>query len=477
MDLPSYTAYRDLPPLAGLATFDEAKVPGLSVEDAVARLKRHHWAFNRLRGIFTDRITAEPIYELKMAFSLHAHYCAEHATSWRNRVGEMREPPLGLDACPDAALDAFFDELIAAPDTGSLVLGLYEWAVPHLRDALRRHLTATNKLTDHPSHRLCRFALLELDEMAEFGARCVERLVPAEHRRGLEPWLDTLATLLAQAGGLDGSAPAAAGTPPRFFSRQPHCYDPAPKRDERFFDQYNMGVAADTFVHDPTYPAGPKMLMLYYKRLREIDVPEMMASILTETQGKPWGYYRDLTRQLWDEARHAMMGEIGFIQAGIDWRKLVPLSIMFSERLNRLRSPLERHGALYFIEQSLMPKTGKRYEWEVAVEANDPFGAMIQDYDWADEVLHARIGREWYVKQFPDTRTAVEFGEKALVFDPDPNAARRELVAKGLTRHRNWWPDVYAEWCRAHDVQPDPAVMAYNARAAPASQPAEDSAG
>ena len=47
------------------------------------------------------------------------------------------------------------------------------------------------------------------------------------------------------------------------------------------------------------------------KRLREIDVPEMMAPILFKTHGKPWEYYRDMSRQLWDEARHAMMGEVG----------------------------------------------------------------------------------------------------------------------------------------------------------------------
>ena len=47
-------------------------------------------------------------------------------------------------------------------------------------------------------------------------------------------------------------------------------------------------------------------------------LPEMMASIITETQGKPWEYYRNMTRQLWDEARHAMMGEAGFTDLGID---------------------------------------------------------------------------------------------------------------------------------------------------------------
>ncbi len=72
-----------------------------------------------------------------------------------------------------------------------------------------------------------------------------------------------------------------------------------------------MGVNAEVFLYDESMPADAKVLMMYYKRLREIDVPEMMASIIAETRGKPWNYYRDMTRQLWDEARHAMMGEVG----------------------------------------------------------------------------------------------------------------------------------------------------------------------
>jgi len=100
----TYQSFRELPRLAGIASMEQAMKPGLSVEECVRRLKRYHYAFKRLHEIFTARITAEPLYELKMGFSYHAHLCAEHVTALRKRVGEMREPPLGLEVVPDASL-------------------------------------------------------------------------------------------------------------------------------------------------------------------------------------------------------------------------------------------------------------------------------------------------------------------------------------------------------------------------------------
>src|SRR6266852_4344845 len=157
-----YRSYRRLPSLAGVCSMADAMKPGLAVEQCVARLKRYHYAFKRLHHIFTARITAEPIYELKMGFSLHAHLCAEHTTALRKRVGEMREPPLGLEHVPDSSLEIFFDEILSAPTTAELLLGIYDKAVPALKRALERHTADTNPLVDAPSVRLCRFALLEL---------------------------------------------------------------------------------------------------------------------------------------------------------------------------------------------------------------------------------------------------------------------------------------------------------------------------
>jgi len=376
----------------------------------------------------------------------------------RKRVGEMREPPLGLEAVPDPNLEIFFDEILAAPTTAELVLGLYEKALPALKASLERHLQDTNPLVDQPSVRLCRFALLEIDDLLAFGAQAISALVTQSARQEMQPWLSLLDRCLSAAAGLDGTQPAAPGPIERSYSAQPFKYDSVPKRDHRFPDPFNMGVNAEVFLYDEKFPPEPKTLMMFYKRLREIDVPEMMASIITETSDKPWDYYRDMTRQLWDEARHAMMGEVGFENLGIDWPSRVMINYTWSLALNTQLKPIERHAVLYFIEQGLMPKNGKRFEWEVGLASHNPLSALFQDYDWADEVLHARIGRDWYLKEFKNAQEAVKYGDQCW---------SRVLMnweswrQQGLTAHRNWWPQLYRDACKRWGTEPDPKVLAY----------------
>ena len=251
-----YTPLHGLPALAGVCSFADAQSQGLSVEDCVRRLKRYHYAFKRLHQIFLARLTAEPIYELKMAFSLHAYYCAEHVASLRQRVGEMREPPLGLDAVPDENLAIFFDEILAAPTTEELLAGIYGEAVRSLRQALERHQRDTNPLADHPTVRLCKFASLELAEMSAYGNGALTSMVDSEKQTKLRPWLEYLGATLEAAGGLDGinlpSAPME-----RRYSKEPFVYQKTPRRDARFSDPYNMGVNAEAFLYDPGLPPEP----------------------------------------------------------------------------------------------------------------------------------------------------------------------------------------------------------------------------
>jgi hypothetical protein len=438
-----YRGYAGLPPLVGLLTMANATTTGLTVTESVHRIKRIHWALRRLHQVFVARIPATAIYELKMAFSLHAHYCAEHVDALAKRVREMRQPPYGLEVSPDAMLDAFFDEILAAPSTEALLVGLYEKAVPAVTNALEQLIRDTNRLFDHPTHRISRFALLELQEMEEYGAEALRCLVKEPDRAALGEWPATLDRMLAAAGGLDGTAQKTAESVDRQYSQRPYRYDPAPRRDERFQDPYNMGVNAEAMLFDPQVK----------------PLPKTMSSILVETAGKPWEYYRDMTRQLWDEARHAMMGEVGFVSLGVDWTK-IPFNFTWSLGLNTMLTPLERHAVLFTIEQGLMPrKNGKEHEWEIGMATADPLTARIQDYDWADEVLHARIGKDWLVPQIGTQVEAMAYGDRAwskILVD------WKKWKEDGLTEHRNWWPEVYRAACRHWGNEPDASLLAYS---------------
>ena len=429
-----------------------------SLEESVNRLKRLHYVLRRLHETLTARLTAEPIYELKTAYSYHAYLCAEQVTLIRNRVGEMREPPLGLDKVPDVALQRLMDEVEASPDTAHLIVAVYQQVLPAVLQACERIQRDAHPLADAPTVRIAKLMHFELSEVVEFGAtatRCLEHETDSE---AIAAWEAYLIRCLNAAGQLDAAVAGEGVVPDPWYSAKPYPYDKEPKRDERFKDPFNAGVNPEAFLYDSGFSPRDKTLMMYYKRLREIDVPEMMASILVELRDEePWEFHMEMSRQLWDEARHAMMGEVGFVAQGIDWRE-IPINFTWSRNLNLQLDARGRHGVLFYIEQGLMPKTGKRYEWEVAKESGDPLSELFQDFDWADEVLHAQIGRRWYVPRYQSLGEALKFGDQCWSQVLSHWNAYRE---QGLTEHRNWWPELYRKACEKWGKEPDAQALAF----------------
>ncbi len=465
----SYRSYRGLPALAGLASIERCADSQWSLEESVGRLKRLHYVLKRLHECFIARITGEPIYELKTAFSHHAYLCAEQVSLIRARVGEMREPPLGLDKIPHLGLERLMDEVQAARNTSELLLAIYEVVLPAVLASCVRLKLEAHPLADAPTVRVARLVEFELQDVLAYGQQAIACLVSDDERAQVQVWLRDLEQCLTAAGQLDGTtvnhlavvATTAQNSevPPPDRSAEPFVYQNRPQRDERFHDSYNAGVNPEAFLYDESYPNRPKTLMMYYKRLREIDVPEMMASILHELRhDEPWEFHMEMSRQLWDEARHAMMGEVGFVAQGIDWQQ-IPINFTWSLNLNTQLSARERHGVLFFIEQGLMPRTGKRYEWEVGLASGDALSGLFQDFDWADEVLHAQIGRRWYVPKFKSLNEALAYGDRCWTKVLSHWRAVRD---QGLTEHRNWWPDLYRQACANWGIEPDPKVLAFH---------------
>lgn len=354
------------PPLAGIASYAEAGRPGFSVKENTSLLCRYNYVKSRLVEVVSAHITGTPEWEIKAGFSLHLWLDAEHAAMIRRRVGEMREPPLHLDQVPDDRLRVWLDEVIRARNSLELIVGLYRVVKPALSQAFRSHLEKTNPLADHPTGRMLRLILQEETEMQAWGEAVIRALIRSpEDEQAAQDWADHLGYFLGLAGGITGLDPVMPENSlhARRSDGNPYAMELVPRRDERFHDSFNTTEAAHGVYQDESKPIDERMFALIYKRLREMGVPEYLSTVMYRTQGKPWDYYVDLSRQVWDETRHALMGETALHLHGIAFHEF-PVNVHISTALNRL-DPLQAHAILWGVEQGLMPKnTGKHYEWQ-----------------------------------------------------------------------------------------------------------------
>ncbi|MBM3459623.1 MAG: hypothetical protein FJX77_13965 [Armatimonadetes bacterium] len=437
-----------IPELAGVCTYAEAARPGFGVEENVRRLKRFNWVETRLTDLMLTQLATTPEWEVKEGLCLHVWLDAEHARALQERVGELRHPPHHFHVPPDPALDACLEEALRSRDTVELLTAIYRVFKPALLEAYRRHWEQTHALVDHPTRRILRFAMLEEEEMLAWGeAALVALLTSASARAASAAWQSHLEAYLAAAGGVDGTAPTREEPLPEARAVEALEPDWTPRRDARF-ESFNYHFPPHWIYAQRDRPAPERNLALVCKRLLEMDVPEMMAAIIWRARReaaqagrpKPWDYTADMCRQIWDEARHSMMGQCWLVARGVDFTR-VPLNIGFSLGLNQLATAREAHAALYWIEQGLMPRTtGKAYEWRTARESGDSLSQLFMDYDWADEVLHVHIGRRWLVREIGAREEAEQVGSAA--FSRVMAVRRRHgLAGAVLTEQREWWPD------------------------------------
>jgi hypothetical protein len=234
-----------------------------------------------------------------------------------------------------------------------------------------------------------------------------------------------------------------------------------PRREPGAPGLFDTSTPADTVYLDEGRPMDERNAALLFKRVREMDVPEVIAGIIAERwaaarnrgeRDQPWAYYVAMLRQNWDEARHAMLGQALLEARGVDWKSL-PVNITFSWKLARFCTPLERHILLYAIEQSLMPRDrGKPYEHRVALASGDGLSALFHDYDWADEVLHVEIARRCLRPELPGGLKEARERADAL-WTRIAAALERDPLPESEDGVLDWWPR-FAREILGRDVAP-----------------------
>lgn len=429
------------PPLAGLCTHAQAAAPGLSVDTTVMRLRRYVYLKSQSLFLMAGRFNQLPEWEVKGAFSLHLWQEAEHSIWFRKRITEMRTPPHHLDKVPDPALGVFVAELAKAQDSLEFLTAIYAVLKPALVNAFTQHLAESNPITDHPTRRLLQFALEEERAQLAWGEAALAALkrtkaaVDAGPR--LAEWRDHLNAFLAAAGGVHGEDERPAAPAPHADAVG---ITQVPRRDERFPHVWkSRGV-----VPSVNQPVHERIWWMMNVRLQEMHVSELIASVIAEWRDQPWEFYHDLARHLWDETRHCMLGEVAFASQGIDFTQ-IPSHTGFAEYPNTQLPPADRYAFLWGIEQGLMIKSGKQAEVALAQAGNDQLATAFQDYDWADEVLHAQIGRRWLEPHFGDRKAMDAVYERIRpAYDQMKD---EDLKLPG----RNWWPEFYAKHLKDKD--------------------------
>lgn len=392
-------------------------------------------------------LPSAPEWELKQALALHGWIDAERASLLYRRIAEMREPPPGMHEVPGDQLEALFDEALKAAASVDRIAVLYGVFRPAFLQAVRAYLEDSHPLADQPSRRLMRSIEAEELEIDRWAAAALDRIHAAPSAAA-----ERARARLVCIGGIDERKPQ--GTPPPAIERRPYRADILPRRDARFRGVFDTSTPADAVYLDESRSAVERNAALLFKRVREMDVPEVIAGIIAERwmearnaaraaapPSQPdWTYFAYMFRQMWDEARHAMLGETLLEHHGVDWRRL-PINATFSYKLARWCDPVERHVLLYAIEQSLMPRTtGKPYEHRVAAEAGDELSRMFHDFDWADEVLHVEIARRCLRPELPGGLAEARARADAL-WRRIADALEREALPASEPAQEHWWED------------------------------------
>lgn len=386
------------------------------VEESAARLRRFEYVHRKLVFLEAGHLTQRALWELKAALGRHLYQDAEAVAALRQRIGDdLRQNARVLGRDPDQRLTLLLDELLQARSDEELLVGLYEIVKPALLSAEREYFRTTQSIVDEPAIRLLRPIISDLEEQVAWGGRAVRVLIDERGKQGeVAEFAVKLRELLQAAGGITGTEPGAKSTAGRRWrSTVPFVVPTATIRDGRFPSTilYRHGSPDQAAPDDEVRQRLVRMMRV---RQEEMNVAELIAAVIWTKQDQPWEMTLDLTRHEWDEMRHCLMGQAALEVEGIDWMAYPQFTGDYD--VNATHLPDAQYAWLHAIESALMSKTGKRAEYEFCRdEAKHPLMTQFQDFDWADEIKHVHIGREWAPEMYDgDARKAKAAGEQAV---------------------------------------------------------------
>jgi hypothetical protein len=387
------------------AGLGDVKRPGLSVLAATQRLLCLSYVEKRLMFFCAAKMISVPERDLKLLLGRLQHQAAGRSHSLRNRLREMRTAKVRIDGVPSEALAILLDEASFGDDSSEVARFVW-WIHRELLASYEAYLATTNPLADAPTCELIESFLLSLRATIASLYAYLDQVGVPEPERNLPPRLQKFADA---AGGVDGCKTKAERAS-RERSTEPFAIPRKPGRDAGLKQVWD-------YVKPPMEHVADYFAYMLGIRLSEINVAEGLAVVLCETKEMPWEFYWDISRHLWDEVRHSMMGEAG-IEATFGATSAIPMREY--ESVYCMEAPaLEQYATLGLEIEGAQMKypVGKRGEWEFCRDAvKHPLMTTFQDFDWADEVLHVGIAKrqlsEWFRNGANELNSLAEQGKQ-----------------------------------------------------------------
>jgi hypothetical protein len=363
------------------------------VEQNAAVMQRYRYLHEGLLRAAAGQLPRREDWDLRLAMCKHMYEDAEAAEQWRNRIPELRTSSAVLGKEPDPRLTLLMDELVHAQNDLEWAAAVYEIIKPAMLEAYRKHAEETQQIVDQPTIRILRTAILDLEEQVAWGREFLAEVRASGVYPHPSEFTVHIQTCLQAAGGIAGKLPRATDLPRRVRSNVPYTIPLRSSRDPR-----KMGPttwARTSVAHLPDDPAQKGLVDMMRVRQEEMTACDLLAGVLYSQKNMPWSFYRDLARHIWDEARHAMFGQAALEAEGHDWMSRPQYTSDYD--INAGKIPTAQYAWLSIgIEEGAMVSLGKKKEFEFCRdEAKHPLMAQFQDYDWADEVVHANFGRKW----------------------------------------------------------------------------------
>jgi hypothetical protein len=358
-------------------------------------LLRYLYFHTGIMRIAAGHLPARENWDLKLGLGRLVYEEAEAANNLRKRIAELRTSPAKLHQEPDAVLSLLMDELIMANNDLELLTAVYGCIKPAILETYRRHIASTQQLVDQPTIRILKYACMDIEEQIKWGKGLIEEISAQNlYPEGPEEFVGKIKEFLAAAGGIDGLQTKSTTIPWRWRSHEKFQLPLKAVRDPR---KMGPSTFARTGVSNPPAedPVKTKLYEMMRVRQEEMCASEVVAAVIYSQKNMPWEFYYESARHLWDEIRHTMFGQAALEAEGLEWMDRPQYTSDYD--INAEKLPGVQYTWLAVgIEGGAMRKTGKLAEYTFCrEEAKHPLMTQFQDYDWADEVVHAGFGRKW----------------------------------------------------------------------------------